>query len=250
MILTRIAVEISFRFGYNGPILYCEGSMNNKGIWVLLAGLSVLFSACATATVVTKGGPTIAEAQGVDSQAKFRIAVSRFENKTYYPVSEGMTDMLTTALFQTGRFIVLERQNLDVVMAEQDLSRSGAVKKETTIASGELEGAEFLVVGAVTEFEPDVRGVNTPVGGVKQSHMAIDLRIVDSKTSRVLTSVKVEGQATDAHIGVGLLKWMGGIPMVMSLNAWSKTPMDKALRICLDKAVEYIVNYSMKGSKK
>jgi len=225
--------------------------MNNKRLWFLIGGLSVILTACMpTATVVTKGGPTIAEAQGVDSQAKFRIAVSRFENKTYYPVSEGMTDMLTTALFQTGRFIVLERQNLDVVMQEQDLSRSGAVKKEAAIPSGELEGAEFLVVGAVTEFEPDTRGVNTPLGGMKQSHMAIDLRIVDSKTSRVLTSVKVEGQATDTAVGVGLLKWVGGIPMVMSLSAWNKTPMDKAIRICLDKAVDYIVNYSLKGSKK
>jgi len=223
--------------------------MNIKRLCFIFAGLSVLVAACTTATVVTKGGPTIAEAQAVDSQAKFRIAVSRFENKTYYPVSEGATDMLTTALFQTGRFIVLERQNLDVVMQEQDLSRSGAVRKETTIASGELEGAEFLVIGAVTEFEPEARGVHTPVGGMKQAHIAIDLRIVDSKTSRVLTSVKVEGAATDAHIGIGLLKWMGGIPMVQSLGAWSKTPMDKALRICLDKAVDYIVNYSMKGSK-
>jgi curli biogenesis system outer membrane secretion channel CsgG len=225
--------------------------MNNKRLWFLIGGLSAILTACMpTATVVTKGGPTIAEAQGVDSQAKFRIAVSRFENKTYYPVSEGMTDMLTTALFQTGRFIVLERQNLDVVMQEQDLSRSGAVKKEAAIPSGELEGAEFLVVGAVTEFEPDTRGVNTPLGGMKQSHMAIDLRIVDSQTSRVLTSVKVEGQATDTAVGVGLLKWVGGIPMVMSLSAWNKTPMDKAIRICLDKAVDYIVNYSLKGSKK
>jgi curli biogenesis system outer membrane secretion channel CsgG len=225
--------------------------MKSKALAVCLLFCLFAVWACApTATVVTRGGPTLAEAQAVDAQAKMRIAVSRFENKTLYPVSEGMTDMLTTALFQTGRFIVLERQNLDVVQQEQDLSRSGAVKRETTIPSGELEGAELLIVGAITEFQPDQRGVNVAVARIAQSHVALDLRIIDSKTSRVVTSVTVEGQATDTSIGVGLLKWVGGIPMVMSLSAWNNTPVDKAIRICLDKAVDYIVNYSMKGSKR
>jgi hypothetical protein len=39
--------------------------------------------------------------------------------------------------------------------------------------------------------------------------------------------------------------------MVMSLSAWNNTPMDKAIRLCLDKAVDYIVKTSMsKGSAK
>jgi len=225
--------------------------MNNKNLWLFVAAaLLVLYACQPTAQVVTKGGPTITEAQGVGSQDRHRIAVSRFENKTLFPISDGMTDMLTSALFQTGRFIVLERQNLDVVMQEQDLSRSGAVKKDTVVPAGELEGAEFLVIGAITEFQPDTRGVNTPVGGIKQSHVGMDLRIVDSKTGRVVSTVTVQGQATDTNIGVGLLKWVGGLPMVVSLNAWNNTPMDKAIRLCLDKAVDYIVNYSLKGSKK
>ncbi|HEX9903063.1 MAG TPA: CsgG/HfaB family protein [Acidobacteriota bacterium] len=219
--------------------------------FLILIGLC-FFAACGpTAMVVNPGGPTIDEAQNVDASAKMRIAVSRFENKTNYPVSGGLTDMIVSALFRTNRFIVLERENLDVVMQEQELSKSGAVGKQASIASGELEGASFLVLGAVTEFEPNVRGVATPFGGVKQSHMAIDLRIVDSRTSRIVASVTVEGQATDTAIGVGLLKWVGGIPMVMSLSAWNNTPMDKAIRLCLDKAVDYIVKTSMsKGGAK
>jgi curli biogenesis system outer membrane secretion channel CsgG len=229
-----------------------EGIMKNKHLVLLtLTGLCFFIACGPTATVINTGGPTIEEAQNVDASAKMRIAVSRFENKTQYSVGYGMTDMLVSALFRTNRFIVLERENLDVVMQEQDLSKSGAVSKQASIASGELEGAAFLVLGAVTEFEPNQRGVRTPVGGVKQSHVAIDLRIVDTRTSRIVASVTVEGKATDAAIGVGLLKWVGGLPMVMSLSAWNNTPMDKAIRLCLDKAIDYIVNYSMgKGAGK
>src|SRR5690625_518915 len=49
-----------------------------------------------------------------------RIAVARFENKTgasgnwwNTSIGDGMADMLTTALFNSGRFIVLERQAVD-----------------------------------------------------------------------------------------------------------------------------------------
>ncbi len=224
-----------------------------KARTLTLAVVLSLFGAwaCApTATVVSQGGPTLTEAQDVDAQAKMRIAVARFENKTNYPVSDGMTDMLTTALFQTGRFIVLGRQNLDVVQFEQDLSRSGAVAKPTAIPSGELEGAEILIVGAVTEFMPEQRGVNAGVARVSQTHVALDLRLIDARTARVLTSVTVEGKATDSSIGIGLLKWVGGIPTVMSLSAWNNTPADKAIRICLDKAVDFIVTKSLKGARK
>ncbi len=219
---------------------------------VLIAalGLMAFIQACGpTATVVSTGGPTIVEAQDVDASAKYRIAVARFEDKTGYRLSWGMTDMLVSALFRTGRFIVLERENLDVVLQEQRLSSVGVVNEKTAVPAGMLEGAEFLVLGAITEFEPDARGVKTPVGGVKQSHVALDLRIVDSTTGRVVSSVTVEGQATDTALNAGVLKYIGVSPLVSGLKAWSNTPMDKAIRLCLEKAVEHIVNYSMKGAK-
>jgi len=203
-----------------------------------------------TATVVSSGGPTIVEAQNVDAAGKMRIAVARFENKSAYMVGEGMTDMLTSALFRTGRFIVLERENLDAVLQEQKLSSVGVINEKTAIPAGLLEGAEFLVLGAITMFEPDARGVRTAVGGAKQSRVAIDMRIVDSTTARVVASVTVEGSATDFALDAGILKYIGVGPIISGLRAWSNTPVDKAIRLCLEKAVDYIITYSMKGAKR
>ena len=210
-----------------------------------------LFMCGPTATVTTRGGPTISQVQRTSPYEKMRIAVARFENKTPYYVSEGMTDMLTSALFNTGKFIVLERENLDVVIQEQRLSSVGVIDKRTAVPAGMLEGAEFLVVGAITGFEPNYRGAKTLVGGVKQSYVAIDMRIIDSKTGRVVSNVTVEGKATDSLISTGMLRWVGAGPLVSSLKAWSNTPIDKAIRLCIDKAVDFIVNYSAKkGGKK
>jgi curli biogenesis system outer membrane secretion channel CsgG len=46
-------------------------------------------------------------------------------------VGSGMSDMLADALVNSNRFIVLERQHVKDVMAEQDFGRSGRVKRET-----------------------------------------------------------------------------------------------------------------------
>ncbi len=222
-----------------------------KKIVFLGIGLSFLLLMCGpTATVTTRSGPTIEEVQRTSPHEKMRIAVARFENKTAYYVSYGMTDMLTSALFNTGKFIVLERENLDVVIQEQKLSSVGVIDQRTAIPSGMLEGAEFLVVGAVTAFEPNYRGARTAIGGGKQSYVAIDMRIIDSKTGRVVSSVTVEGKATDTLISTGMLRWVGAGPLASSLRAWSNTPIDKAIRICIDRAVDYIVNYSMQRGNK
>lgn len=68
---------------------------------------------------------------------KARIVVAEFEDKMSgsgqyrAEYGRGMADMLATALFNTGRFIVLERQKLTYVVAEQDLGASGRLKRET-----------------------------------------------------------------------------------------------------------------------
>src|SRR3990167_1635857 len=52
-----------------------------------------------------------------------RIAVMDFTDSTsgrYYGLGSGMAEMLTTALHETGRFIVVERQAVQDVLTEQN----------------------------------------------------------------------------------------------------------------------------------
>ncbi|MCX5885961.1 MAG: SH3 domain-containing protein [Proteobacteria bacterium] len=184
---------------------------------------------------------------------KARIAVSRFTDKTGKgwwtgQIGDGMADMLTTALFNTNRYIVLERQQLSDVLAEQDLAAAGRVKKETAAPIGQVEGAELLITGAVTGYEPGASGLGGGIGGFgggggggilagfKKSYLAIDVRVIDTKTSRILAATTVEGSATD--IG-GAIGGFGG-PIAAGLGGWSKTPLEKALRVCIQESVNFI----------
>ena len=229
----------------------------NLMVWSIC---SLVLSGCASlmqpqAKVTSGGGPSMQQAQQEAYDGpKARIAVSRFSDKTGKgwwtgQIGDGMADMLTTALFNTNRYIVLERQTLQDVMSEQDLGASGRIKKETAAPIGKIEGAELLVTGAVTEYEPGSSGVGGGLGGagrviggilggIKKSHIAIDLRVVDTRTSRIVAATTVEGSATDIS-GLGGLAGgnIGG-----GLGAWHNQPIEKALRIALGAAVDFVAS--------
>jgi curli biogenesis system outer membrane secretion channel CsgG len=194
---------------------------------------------------------------------KARIAVGEFTDKTargggqvgwmsmlgvsFKQIGEGMQDMLTTALFNTNRFMVLERAQLGEVLREQDLAAEGRIKKGTEAPTGEIYGAELIITAAITEFEGTAKGVGGATrvlgvnvgGGVKKAHLAIDIRIIDTKTSQIVAATSVEGSATSFGVG-GSTRIGGTLPI--ALGGVSKTPTEKAIRVCIQKAVEYIVS--------
>jgi curli biogenesis system outer membrane secretion channel CsgG len=209
-----------------------------------------------TAKVTSGEGPSISEAQQeAYNGPKARIAVAQFKDKTGKgwwsgQIGDGMADMLATSLFNTNRYIVLERHILSDVLAEQDLGASGRVRKETAAPIGKIEGAELLVTGAVTEFEPGSSGAGGGIGGtmgqviggvlgaVQKAHIAIDMRLVDTRTTRLVAAVSVEGEATNYNLGgLAVGSSVGG-----SLGGYSKTPMEKAVRIALGEAVKFVVS--------
>jgi curli biogenesis system outer membrane secretion channel CsgG len=215
-----------------------------------------------TTNVRESSGRSMADAQAEQYNGpKARIAVARFENKTadsyrwYSPsIGDGMADMLTTALVNSGRYIVLERQALDDVLGEQDLGASGRVREDTAAAIGEIEGAELLVVAAVTEFEGNAGGTRAGGGGIgggifgalaggsRSAHMAIDLRVVDATSSRILAATSVEGEAKDFNIGGALAGYTGSVGLGGALSTWENTPREKALRQVIGGAVDYVIS--------
>jgi curli biogenesis system outer membrane secretion channel CsgG len=225
---------------------------------VLLGAITVMAGTKAT---VTSGqdSPTINQAQDeAYNGPKARIAVARFKDKTGKgwwtgEIGDGMADQMTTALFNTNRYIVLEREVLKDVLSEQDLGASGRVRGDTAAPIGQIEGAELLVVGAVTEFEGNASGAQGGLGGFggkvlggimggfKKAHMAIDVRVIDAKTSRVLAATTVEGEATDMNLGALLGGYGSAGALAGGLSGWKNTPTEKALRVCIQEAVNFIV---------
>ncbi|MGH8460173.1 MAG: CsgG/HfaB family protein [Stenotrophobium sp.] len=215
---------------------------------LLLIVLPLATAGClgASATVVSSSsGPSIQQAQVQPYNGpKERIAVTSFDYRAGQnsgEIGQGMTDMLTDALFNTNRFIVLERDRLSDVTAEQDLSNSNRFKKDTAAPIGQLEGAQLVVHGSITQFEPNCKGGSLILASAKQACIAINLRIIDAATGRVVNATTVQGTSTSGS--VGLIFSGGSLPI--GLGAYSHTPMEQAIRQCIESAVNYIVANKM-----
>jgi curli biogenesis system outer membrane secretion channel CsgG len=78
---------------------------------------------------------------------------------------------------------------------------------------------------------PDV--VNSVAGGVRRARVAVDIRVIDVRTARLLSAITAEGTATNVHLGVAKapLSWLG---------AYTNTPMEHAVRVAIDESVEAI----------
>ena len=61
-------------------------------------------------------------------------------------------DVFVTELVKSGKFRVVEREQLEALMQEKGLTLSGDVDPKTAMRVGKLLGVNYLLTGAVTEY--------------------------------------------------------------------------------------------------
>lgn len=176
------------------------------------------------------------------AQPKKRIAVSRFDDGAHYHgCGTGIADMLATALVKSGKFIVVERKDLDRVLDEQRLGASGVITAETAPAMGKVLGVDLVVVGSVSELvtkKTDIGGGASLFGlGVssKGARAVVDIRLINTTTGQIMVAESEEG--TESSIG-----FHGRYEDInfSDMNAWDNTDLGKAAREAINKCVDLI----------
>jgi len=179
--------------------------------------------AAVAAVGLATNGPQVSGERIPLSQRK-RIAVLPFDDgaireSNYYgrvfDVGKGVGDMLTTALFKTNKFRVIEREKVDAVMAEQDLGKTGRIDAETAARVGKVLGVEYVLIGRVTEFSVDTKGGS--VGAVGRgdlrdlslsrstARVALDGRLVDTTSGEIVFAFTGGGQDSRTNVGLAVL---------------------------------------------
>ncbi|MDD5644494.1 MAG: CsgG/HfaB family protein [bacterium] len=179
---------------------------------------------------------------------KKTVAVADFENKAgvqaQWNLGDGMAEMLTTALLETDRFIVVERRNIGQILEEQDFSLSGRTVNAGAPKIGKLLNAQILVSGAVTEFSQRVydsgsmfeyKGFSFGLRGAS-AHVAINLRMYDTTTGQVIASKRVEGKGNVSGLNVGYSEsdW------AMGFDDFKASPLGKVTQEAINEAVYFI----------
>ncbi len=149
---------------------------------------------------------------------KPRIAVLEFENKANSGWhwwsdrgAEAMQDVFVTELVKSGKFRVIDRERLDALMREKNLSLSGDVDPSTAVQAGKLLGVEYFLVGAVTEYgSTDVSGgggsrfgLPSVRAGKKTFVAAANARIIDAQTGEILWADEARGEESNVRVRVG-----------------------------------------------
>ena len=182
------------------------------------------------------------------------VAVGGFEVKAAKAngvIGDSLREMLISELHESGYFIVVERDDLRGVMAEGDLSRSALAPTGAALPE-RMEVADIMVFGAVTEFEPKAGGSSwaTPVMGaplaigtkISWAQMALDIRVVDVRSARVLGALRIPGVARSVQGTVGGALPLGPVGVPAGLGVYRGTPMEIAIRDCLHKSAYFVVN--------
>lgn len=103
-------------------------------------------------------------------------------------------EQLVSVLVQSGRYDVVERGRLDVVMEELALSQTGLISGETAQRFGQMTGADYTVVAKV--IAADFGRFNNYVYGGHKAKVKVSVRFVDNQSGIVKVSEVLEGSRT------------------------------------------------------
>ena len=178
----------------------------NRLLFIFLLMLLVANAAAQRETEVIET-PQQVENNGLTLKRK--VAIGRFSNETQYakgifydkendPMGKQALDILSVKLAATGKFILLERNDLASLLDECQKGNGTA----------QTIGADYMIIGSVTEYGRKETGKNRVFSAQKTQTVdaAVAVRLVDVSTGLIIYADEAKGSAevtTKTTLGVG-----------------------------------------------
>ncbi|MDA3911850.1 MAG: penicillin-binding protein activator LpoB [Bacteroidales bacterium] len=211
-----------------------------KRLGVIMLPFAVFMLSCTTNQEVVRVESQVIESQPEEKVLKRKVAIARFSNETQYakgifydkdndPLGKQASDILSTKLAVSNKFILLERQDMDKIIAEMEIGDSESFQQVS---------ADYIIIGSVTEFgRKNVGDVNMFSRSKTQKVQAgVSLRLIDVSTGQVIYSEEAKGESEETA------KTVMGLGEEADYDA---TLSDKAISAAISKLVENIINNCM-----
>jgi curli production assembly/transport component CsgG/holdfast attachment protein HfaB len=205
-----------------------------------------------------------------------RIAVGRIadytgkaEDNGGREITQGASLMAISALAKAGVPLV-ERYDTSVSEMElkyannkliSDQPQAGAAAPSgpyRKIMAGQIPGSDFYLVGGITELNYNIRSTGLDAAGGKQTatkgsgevtgqlyvmNVALDLRLVETKTEEVVDVQSYQKQIIGRQVGAGFFKFFGTNVIDISAGEGGLEPVQLAVRSVIERAmVEMVAN--------
>jgi curli biogenesis system outer membrane secretion channel CsgG len=170
-------------------------------------------------------------------------------------LTQGATLMAITALSESGVRLV-ERYDMGVLQVEMDYARNGLVRDSDRVVrevrSGEIQGADLYLIGGISEYNPNIRsrgidgfasGSSGTSGSVSVGagdyvvDVALDLRLVDARSSEVLGVRSLRKQVIGREIRAGVFAFLDGTVVDIGGGQRAMEPVQTAVRTMVDQIV-------------
>ena len=115
---------------------------------------------------------------------------------------------------------------------------------------GTIRQSDYFIVGGITEVNYDIRsggfeaGVNQ-IGGKGRTYsqqVAVDLRIVDTKTLMIVKTVSLAKQFTGYEVGLNVFRFFGNDLFDINIGARGQEPLQLGVRTALEEGVVRLVS--------
>ena len=115
---------------------------------------------------------------------------------------------------------------------------------------GSIQASDYYIVGGITELNYDIRsgGVEVAVGSVGPKvrtytqSVAIDLRIVDTRSLLVVRTISLTKQFTGYETGFGVFRFFGSNLFDINVGAKGQEPLQLGVRTALEEATLRLVS--------
>jgi len=212
------------------------------------------------------GAPAAQAPQG----RKKRVAVFDFDYATVktnsaalfgtdIDVGKGIADLLVKNLVMDGTYSVIERKQLDKILAEQNFSTSNRADPASAARIGKILGLDAIIVGSITEFGNETKNKNIGgggggfggfgIGGIghkeSKANVQLDARLVDIDTAEILGVAEGKGESkrssTSLLGGGGSWRGWGGGAVDFGSSDFQQTIIGEAVKAATDQMTAGVI---------
>jgi len=193
--------------------------------------------------------PVFAVGEVADKTGQFNYDV----NGKGHALSQGVSEMVISALAKTKKAHMVERLDLRIPLAEVKLSEQKRLSR-TSESYGRLPASDFILVGALTELNYNIVSGGTQLfirgigggGRMVVINVALDLRVINSRNFAISYVSSLQKQIYGYEVEANVFRFFGNNLVEFGTGAIRNEPLQLGVRSVVEMAVYQIMTDFLK----
>lgn len=189
--------------------------------------------------------PVFAVGEVADKTGQFQAV----GNGTSTALTQGVSEMVMSALYKSGKARLVERYDLRIPLAQVKMAEQRLSGPESVVPQGAVRGSDFVLMGALTELNYNIvsGGARLAVGGIGGGartvviNVGLDLRVVNSRTFEVPYITSLQKQIQGFEVEANVFRFFGTQLVEFDAGMVRNEPLQLGVRSVVEMAVYQIM---------